>query len=60
MEWGREEEKERGKAGVEEVESGVRLKDGRRGRIICFRADVGGRIGSKVFTHSLPFLVVIY
>ena len=60
MEWGREEEKERGKAGVEEVENGVRLKDGRRGRIICFRADVGGRIGSKVITHSLPFLVVMY
>jgi N-acetyltransferase len=48
MEWGREEEKEKVKAGVIEVQSGVRLKDGSRGRIICFKADVGGKIGSKV------------
>ncbi|EPQ58377.1 hypothetical protein GLOTRDRAFT_120134 [Gloeophyllum trabeum ATCC 11539] len=48
MEWGREEEKERTKAGVEEVTSGVRLKDGRKGRIICVKADVGGKIGSKL------------
>lgn len=53
MEWGREEEKEKLKAGVEEVASGVKLKDGRKGRIICFRADVGGKIGSKVHTSSL-------
>jgi N-acetyltransferase len=48
MEWGREEERESGKKGVVEVVGGVRLKDGRKGRIVCFRADVGGRIGSKV------------
>ena len=48
MEWGKEEEREKGKAGVQEVVAGVRLKDGKRGRIICFRTDVGGKIGSKV------------
>jgi N-acetyltransferase len=54
MEWGREEEREKVKAGVEEVGSGIRLKDGRRGRIVCFRADVGGRIGSKVYIFFFP------
>lgn len=48
MEWGREEEKERLKYDVTEVLTGVKLKDGRQGRIICFRADVGGKIGTKV------------
>ncbi|KAJ7168218.1 hypothetical protein C8R43DRAFT_143193 [Mycena crocata] len=50
MEWGREEARESVKAGVVEVASGVKLKDGKRGRIICFRADVGGKIGSKLST----------
>ncbi|KAJ7090292.1 hypothetical protein B0H15DRAFT_778971 [Mycena belliarum] len=50
MEWGREEEKEKIKAGVVEVASGVKLKDGKKGRIICFKADSGGRIGSKLAT----------
>lgn len=48
MEWGREEEREKIKAGVVEVAAGVKLKDGRRGRVVCFKADVGGKIGSKV------------
>lgn len=48
MEWGREEDKESIKSGVIEVGVGIKLKDGRKGRIICFRADVGGKIGSKV------------
>lgn len=48
MEWGREEEKEKFKACIEEVVTGAKLKSGLRGRIICFRADVSGRIGSKV------------
>ena len=50
MEWGKEEEREckSGKISVEEIESGIKLKNGRKGRIICFRADVGGKIGSKV------------
>jgi N-acetyltransferase len=48
MEWGREEEKEMSKFDVMEIHRGAKLKDGRKGRIICFRADVGGKIGSKV------------
>lgn len=52
MEWGREEERECTKAGVKEVATGLKLKSGIRGRIISFRTDVGGRIGSKVSLHS--------
>jgi N-acetyltransferase len=48
MEWGREEEREAEKAGVEEIQAAVKLKDGKKGRIIYFKANVGGRIGSKV------------
>lgn len=48
MEWGREEEREAGKVGVEEIQSAVKLKNGKKGRIICFKANVGGRIGSKL------------
>ncbi|KAF9466650.1 hypothetical protein BDZ94DRAFT_1250407 [Collybia nuda] len=50
MEWGREEDKESTKSDVIEVRSSIKLKDGRKGRIISFRADVGGRIGSKITT----------
>ena len=60
MEWGREEERECTKAGVLEIVTGVKLKDGSKGRIICFRADANGRIGSKVSssvnTHYINFL----
>lgn len=48
MEWGREEEREAGKAGVEEIQAAAKLKNGKKGRIICFKANVGGRIGSKL------------
>ncbi|KAJ7739708.1 hypothetical protein DFH07DRAFT_77697 [Mycena maculata] len=48
MEWGREEEKEKTKAGVVEVASGIKLKDGKKGRIICFKADANCKIGSKL------------
>ncbi|KAJ8592829.1 hypothetical protein M405DRAFT_812151 [Rhizopogon salebrosus TDB-379] len=48
MEWGREEEREAEKAGVEEVQSGVKLKDGKKGRVICFKTNINGRIGSKL------------
>ncbi|KAI0687134.1 hypothetical protein BC835DRAFT_1512826 [Cytidiella melzeri] len=52
MEWGKEEEREckSGKIGVEEVASGIRLKNGTKGRIVCFRADAGGKIGAKLGT----------
>lgn len=48
LEWGREEQREAEKAGVEELESSVKLPNGARGRIVCFRPDVGGKIGAKV------------
>lgn len=53
MEWGRDEERERinlkhGSA-VVEVNSNIKLKNGKKaGRIICFPADIGGKIGLKV------------
>ncbi|EGN96047.1 hypothetical protein SERLA73DRAFT_112104 [Serpula lacrymans var. lacrymans S7.3] len=47
MEWGREEERDN-TACVDEIESGLKLKDGRKGRIVCFRGDVGGKIRSKL------------
>ncbi len=48
LEWGKEEAREVTKAGVEEVASSVKLKNGSTGRIIRFRAEVGGKIGAKV------------
>lgn len=48
MEWGKEEERDVLKAGVDEVVSSVKLNDGTKGRIICFPANVGGKIGTKV------------
>ena len=48
LEWGREEEREALKANVEELATGVKLKNGSKGRMICFRPDVGGKIGAKV------------
>lgn len=51
-EWGREEQREATKAAVLEIETDVKLKDGRRGRIIAVRADSTGKIGSKVFIVS--------
>ncbi|CDO72891.1 hypothetical protein BN946_scf185002.g76 [Trametes cinnabarina] len=48
LEWGKEEERETSRAGVEELEGNVKLKNGARGRIICFRPDVGGKIGAKL------------
>ncbi|KAF9265734.1 hypothetical protein L218DRAFT_859156 [Marasmius fiardii PR-910] len=44
MEWGREEEKEE----VLEVESMVLLKGGKKGRIVCVRADATGKLGAKL------------
>ena len=50
MEWGREEEKERGKASsdVTVIEEDVRTKDGQRGRIISVKATIAGKLGNKV------------
>lgn len=56
MEWGREEEKETVKSSVVQFAGRVQLKDGRKGRIVYFRADVGGKIGQKVCSLPLPSL----
>ncbi|KIP08168.1 hypothetical protein PHLGIDRAFT_104748 [Phlebiopsis gigantea 11061_1 CR5-6] len=52
MEWGKEEEREakNGKVRIEEVRTDVKLPNGAKGRVVCFRADVGGKIGSKLTT----------
>jgi N-acetyltransferase len=50
MEWGKEEEREALKASVDEVAAGVKLRDSTKGRIICFPATLGGKIGTKVRT----------
>ncbi|GAW06306.1 N-acetyltransferase ECO1 [Lentinula edodes] len=51
MEWGKEEERDKAGAGnVKEIVEVVKLKDGKKGRIICVDATVGGKIGSKLST----------
>ncbi|KAI0035717.1 hypothetical protein K488DRAFT_42730 [Vararia minispora EC-137] len=47
-EWGREEERDSARAGVMQIEGAVKLRDGRKGRIVSVRADVGGKVGSKI------------
>jgi hypothetical protein len=63
MEWGREEEREAEKAGVEEIQAAAKLKNGKKGRIICFKANVSGRIGSKVsrplYAYSASVLLML-
>lgn len=48
MEWGKEEQREALKVSVDEVAASVKLRDGPKGRIICFPATVAGKIGTKV------------
>lgn len=50
IEWGREEEKERGKVSsdVTVIEEDIRTKDDQRGRIISVKAGIGGKLGNKV------------
>jgi len=50
LEWGKEEERECVKANVEEVVGDIRLRNGMKGRVVCFRAEVGGKIGNKLNT----------
>ncbi|CCL99332.1 uncharacterized protein FIBRA_01350 [Fibroporia radiculosa] len=50
LEWGKEEERELLKSGVEELATSVKLKNGAKGRIVCFRPDIGGKIGGKLST----------
>lgn len=53
MQWGRNEEKESGGVGVSVVREDVKLKCGEHGRIVSFRADVSGKIGTKVSGHQV-------
>ena len=53
MDWGKDEAREASKAGVEEVATNVILKGGEKGKIICIRAAVGGKIGAKVSPYTL-------
>ncbi|KAJ4488486.1 hypothetical protein J3R30DRAFT_3436101 [Lentinula aciculospora] len=48
MEWGKEEERDKTSTGAREIADRVKLKDGKKGRIICVDATVGGKIGSKL------------
>ena len=48
LDWGKDEAREEANGAVEELESNIKLRDGSRGRIICFRPDIGGKIGTKV------------
>ncbi|KAH9857053.1 hypothetical protein C2E23DRAFT_771149 [Lenzites betulinus] len=48
LEWGREEQREAERARVEELDGRVKLRNGARGRIVCFRPDLGGKIGAKL------------
>ncbi|KAM5534113.1 hypothetical protein V8D89_012294 [Ganoderma adspersum] len=48
LEWGKEETREQANGGVEELSSNIKLPNGLRGRIICFRAEIGGKIGAKL------------
>jgi N-acetyltransferase len=48
MQWRRDDEKAATEAKVSEIATGVKLKDGKSGRIISINADAGGKIGSKV------------
>jgi N-acetyltransferase len=48
MQWRRDEERSIPEAQVSEIATGVKLKDGKSGRVISVNADVGGKIGSKV------------
>ena len=48
MQWRRDEERASMEVQVAEIATGVKLKDGKSGRVISINADAGGKIGSKV------------
>lgn len=51
MEWGKEEDKS---SDVRVIEAGVRLRNGRRGRVIAFSANAKGKLHAKVRSATLP------
>jgi N-acetyltransferase len=48
MQWRRDDERAATEAKVSEIATGVKLKEGKSGRIVAINADAGGKIGSKV------------
>jgi len=52
IQWRRDEERAATEVKVSEIATGVKLKDGKSGRIISVNADVGGKIGSKVCSND--------
>lgn len=52
MQWRRDEERAAVEAQVCEIATGVKLKDGKSGRILSINADAGGKIGSKVLFND--------
>lgn len=59
LEWGKEETREEVNGGVEELQGNIKLRNGLRGRIICFRAEIGGKIGAKVRRSSYATLYIL-
>lgn len=55
-EWGKRDEKEMLKGNGAVIATAVELKDGQKGRIICVRDNVGGKVGSKVQSFHCLFL----
>ena len=53
MQWRRDEERSAVDTQFSEIATGVKLKDGKSGRIISVNADAGGKIGSKVCPNRL-------
>ncbi len=53
MQWRRDEERSTPDGQVSEIATGVKLKEGKSGRIISVNADAGGKIGSKVCSNRL-------
>ena len=53
MQWRREEERSTPDVQFSEIATGVKLKDGKPGRIISVNADAGGKIGSKVCFNTI-------
>ena len=53
IQWRRDEERSTPSAQFSEIATGVKLKNGKSGRIISINADAGGKIGSKVCSNRL-------
>jgi N-acetyltransferase len=56
MQWRRDDERST-EVQVSEIATGVKLKDGKSGRIISINADAGGKIGSKVCFQQIAAIL---